>query len=89
MVGRQAIVDVADTTIGYEELHGLIVTKINGVEMKSLADIPAALAKAGNGLHKVEFSADPGQIWIDAKEADAIGPVLKASYRIPLLQRLD
>ena len=78
----------SDATIGYEQLRGLVVTNINGVALKSLADIPGALAKAENGLHKVEFGSDPGRIWIDAAAAEALGPVLKQSYRIPILQRL-
>ena len=79
----------SDATIGYEQLRGLVVTSVNGVPLKSLADIPGALTKAENGLHKVEFGSDPGTIWIDAAAAEALGPVLKQSYRIPLLQRLN
>lgn len=79
----------SDATIGYEQLRGLVVTKINGIELKGLADVPGALAKAENGLHKVEFGSDPGRIWIDATTVEALGPVLKQSYRIPILQRLN
>ena len=79
----------SDATIGYEQLRGLVVTKINGVELKGLADVTGALAKAENGLHKVEFGSDPGRIWIDAAASEALGPVLKQSYRIPILQRLN
>ena len=79
----------SDATIGYEQLRGLVVTNINGVPLKGLADVPGALAKAENGLHKVEFGSDPGRIWIDAAAAEALGPVLKQSYRIPTLQRLN
>ena len=79
----------SDTTIGYEELRGLVVTKVNGVALQSLADLPGALAKATNGLHKIEFDEDPRVIWLDAKEAEALGPKLQTSYRIPVLQRLE
>ena len=79
----------SDATIGYEQLRGLLVTRINGVDLNALADVPAALAKAGNGLHKVEFDGDPGCIWLDAAAAEALGPALKQSYRIPALQRLN
>ena len=79
----------SDATIGYEQLRGLVVTAINGVPLKNLTAIPAALAKAENGLHKVEFGSDPGTIWIDAAASEALGPVLKQSYRIPILQRLN
>ena len=79
----------SDATIGYEQLRGLVVTAINGVPLKNLTDIPAALAKAENGLHKVEFDGDPGCVWLDAATAEALAPVLKQSYRIPVLQRLN
>ncbi len=79
----------SDVAIGYEQLRGLVVTKINGVELKGLADVPGALAKAENGLHKIEFGSDPGRIWLDAAAAEALGPVLKQSYRISTLQRLN
>ncbi len=79
----------SDATIGYEQLRGLVVTSVNGVPLKSLADLPGALAKAEKGLHKIEFDSDPGSIWLDAAAAEALGPVLKQSYRIPVLQRLN
>ena len=79
----------SDATIGYEQLRSLVVTSVNGVPLNGLADLPAAIAKAENGLHKVEFNGDPGTIWLDAAAAEALGPVLKQSYRIPILQRLN
>jgi len=78
----------SDVTIGYEGLRGLVVTKVNGMALQSLADLPSALAQASDGLHKIEFDGDPGRVWIDAAAAEALGPVLKQSYRIPILQRL-
>jgi len=39
-------------TVGYEDLHTLVVKRINGVELQSLADIPAALDKATDGLQQ-------------------------------------
>ena len=79
----------SDATIGYEQLRGLVVTAINGVPLNGLADLPGAIAQAEKGLHKVEFSSDPGTIWLDAAAAEAIGPTLKQGYRIPMLQRLN
>ena len=79
----------SDATIGYEQLRGLVITAINGVPLNGLADLPAAIAKAGKGLHNIEVNGDPGTIWLDAAAAEALGPVLKQSYRIPILQRLN
>lgn len=79
----------SDATIGYEQLRSLVVKSVNGVPLNGLADLPGALAKADKGLHKVEFDGDPGSIWLDAATTEALGPVLKQSYRIPALQRLN
>jgi hypothetical protein len=76
-------------TIGYEDLHHLVVTKINGHELQSLGDVPAALAECSNGLHKIEFSDDPTAIYLDAAAISAGDPGLMQNYRIPILHRLD
>jgi hypothetical protein len=76
-------------TIGYEDLHQLIVTKINGHTLQSLGDVPAALAECTNGLHKIEFTDDPTAIYLDAAAISAGEPGLMQNYRIPTLQRLD
>jgi S1-C subfamily serine protease len=76
-------------TVGYEELHTLVVKKINGVELQSLADVPGALEKATDGLHKVEFDADPTVIYLDARAVAEEGQALMRKYRLPALQRLE
>ena len=79
----------SDLTIGYEELSQLVVTKVNDVTLDCLADLPAALAKAKDGLHKIEFDGEPGVIYLDAAGvADASGELQK-KYRLPVLQRLN
>jgi len=79
----------SDLTIGYEELNQLIVTKINGVSIQSLADVPGALEKASNGLHKVEFDGEPRFIFLDATAVAAAQESFRQKYRLPALQRLD
>ena len=76
------------STLGYEELHHLRVTKINGVELQSLADVPGALEKAQGGLHKVEFDADPSVIYLDAKSLKDDEETLTKTYRLPATKRL-
>ncbi len=76
-------------TVGYEDLHTLVVKRINGMELQSLADIPAALEKATDGLHKVEFDSDPTAIYLDAKAVAEEGQALMRKYRLPALQRLN
>ena len=77
------------TTVGYEELNSLRVTKINGVELQSLDDVPKALEKAEKGLHKIEFDDDPGTIYLDAAESEKIERMVQMQYRIPTLKRLE
>jgi hypothetical protein len=76
-------------TVGYEELHHLIVTRINGEALQSLADVPAALGKCANGLHKIEFADDPTAIYLDAAAITSGAEGLMKNYRIPMLERLD
>lgn len=76
-------------TLGYEELHQMIVKKINGVPLDHLSDVPAALAKSTNGLHKIEFDGDPSAIYLDASAIGAGDRELMQNYRIPTLKRLE
>lgn len=79
----------SDSTIGYEELHHLIVTRINDVELKSLADVEKAVAQAKDGLHKVEFNGDPAVIYLDAEKVKTSEAILARTYRLPSLHRLN
>ncbi|MEP6671901.1 MAG: PDZ domain-containing protein [Chthoniobacter sp.] len=79
----------SNMTVGYEELNHLIVTRINGVAIQSLADVPTALAQASNGLHKIEFDGEPRLIYLDAAQVAAEQGAFQQKYRLPALQRLD
>jgi hypothetical protein len=76
-------------TVGYEELSALVVTKINGVALQSLDDVPAALAKAENGIHTIDFSEDPKRIYLDAAQADQIERVVQNRYQLPTLKHIE
>ncbi len=78
-----------DATVGYEELSGLRVVKINGVELQSLDDVPKALEKPVNGFHKVEFDDDPRAIYLDAKEVEPTNRAVKMQYRLPAMMHLE
>ncbi len=78
-----------DATVGYEELNQLIVTRINGVELRTLADIPGALAKAVRGFHKIELASDPSIIYLDAALIAESEAILAKTYKLPALQRLE
>lgn len=79
----------SDATVGYEELHHLIVTKINGREIKALEDVAEAAAHAANGLHKIEFASEPSTIYLDAEQVKSSEQILAKTYRLPALKRLE
>ncbi len=76
-------------TVGYEDLRTLVVKRINGVELQTLSDVPAALTKAIDGVHKVEFDGEPNSIYLDAKAVTEEDQSLLRKYRLPALSRLE
>ena len=78
----------SQVTIGYESLRFQVVKAINGVQLKSLLDVPEAVAQVKDGVHVVELSGDPSRVFIDASAAEQANPTLLQSYRIPSLSRL-
>jgi hypothetical protein len=76
------------STLGYENLRQLVVTKINGVEIKRIEDAPKALEKVEGGVHRIDFDSDPGRIFLDAAALAADEEELVKNYRLPATQRL-
>src|SRR5207249_3261112 len=56
----------ANSTIGYDDLSYLTVTKVNGKEIKSLGDLSEAVKQPVDGFIKIETEEDPKQIELDA-----------------------
>ena len=77
------------SNIGYEDLKYLVVTKINGVPINSLDDLPKALEKPEGGFDKVEFEDFPKEIFIDAAHLAADDQNVQESYSLPDLKRLN
>jgi S1-C subfamily serine protease len=75
-------------TVGYEQLNYLVVTRLNGVEIKNLDDFAKAAQSPTNGFHKLEFDEDPHEIYLDASQAQQDAPELQKLYSLPALQRL-
>lgn len=75
--------------MGYEQLHHLVVTRINGVELLGLKDVEKAIGRVENGLHKVEFSTEPIVIFLDSEQVASSEESLAKAYRLPLLKRLE
>jgi len=79
----------ADSTIGYDDLAYLTVTKVNGKKIKSLDDLAEAVKQPIEGFIKIETEEDPKQIELDATQVAAEAPNLQENYGISSLQRLD
>jgi hypothetical protein len=73
--------------LGYQHLQDLIVERVNGREIGSMADLRQAFAAAPDGFHVIEFL--PGQttrrIVIDVAEAEASIPRIRTAYGVDLM----
>jgi S1-C subfamily serine protease len=79
----------ANATIGYDDLAYLVVKKVNGTEVKSLADLAEAVKHPIDEFIKIETEEDPKQIELDAAQVAAEAPALQENYGIPSLERLQ
>jgi hypothetical protein len=79
----------ANSTIGYDEISYLTVIKVNGKEVKSLADLAQAVKQPLEGFIKIETEEDPKQIELDAAQVEAEADALQQNYGLPSLQRLE
>jgi hypothetical protein len=74
--------------LGYQELRDLIVERVNGRAVGSLADLREAFASPQEGFHVVEFVAGQGaaRVVLDAAEAQVAAARLQQAYGV---ERLD
>jgi hypothetical protein len=79
----------ANSTIGYDEISYLTVTKVNGKEVKSLADLAELAKRPMDGFIKIETEEDPKQIELEAAQVEAEAAALQQNYGLPSLQRLE
>jgi S1-C subfamily serine protease len=79
----------ANTTIGYDDIAYLSVTKVNGKEVKSLKDLAEAVKAPVDGFITIETEEDPKQIALEASQVEAEAAALKQNYGLPSLQRLE
>jgi S1-C subfamily serine protease len=79
----------ANSTIGYDDLAYLTVTKVNGKEIKSLDDLADAVKHPIEGFIKIETEEDPKQIELDASQVASEAQELQENYGISSLQRLQ
>jgi hypothetical protein len=79
----------ANATIGYDDVGYLSVRKVNGKEVKSLADLAEAVKQPVDGFITIETEEDPKQIALDAKQVTDEAEALRQNYGLPALQRLE
>jgi len=75
-------------TLGYESLENVVVSKVNGQQIRSLADLAEAAKSPVNGFHEIEFEEDPGRIFLDAASVEKNRDELQKEYALPALERL-
>jgi hypothetical protein len=78
----------ANATIGYDELAYLTVTKVNGIEVKSLTDLAEAVKEKMDGFVKIETEEDPKQLELDVGQVANEAEALQQNYGLPSLERL-
>jgi hypothetical protein len=74
--------------LGYQELRDLIVERVNGRAVSSLAELRAAFAAPGGRFHVVDLAPgqDAARLVLDAEEARAAAARVSAAYGV---ERLD
>ncbi|MFZ4766092.1 MAG: PDZ domain-containing protein, partial [Roseimicrobium sp.] len=74
----------------YERLAGIILRKVNGRDIKDLAEVAEAFKEPKDGLHTVEFEEFPKIIYLDALTAESDNlKLLNGDYRISSLKRIE
>ncbi len=76
--------------IGYQEAAMLVVDRVNGKVVATLADLMAALAEPKDGVHRFEFMKGHGlqRLLLDAADLDSATKRVVESYGIPAATRL-
>lgn len=77
------------TTLGYEQLNNLILTKVNDEPINSIVDLKAAFEKPTDGIHKIEFDEFPKVIYVDDAQGKAINAQFGPRLGIAELERLE
>ncbi len=77
------------STVGYEQLGQLIVKRINGKPLHSMADVAEAVKKPIDGFHQLEFDEVPGMIFLDAEQVAKDEPALMSTYGLPEMKRVE
>ena len=74
-----------EANIGYEGLRNAVLDEINGVKIKQISDIPAALKAPVDGFDVFKFEGGESirEAVLDAADIDAANQEIMARYHIP------
>lgn len=91
--GREKIVFLSGVMptsymVGYDQLSGMVVERVNDRVISRLEDIPRALEKPVDGFHKIEFEHRPKVIYLDPLEIPKINVQIQKRYDLPALSNL-
>ena len=78
----------AAINLGYQQYSGLVLEKLNGKEIHSLAELGKVLDEAKEGHLVFEFMDDPGKLVLDAMEVEQRQEEIGKAYGIRELRRL-
>lgn len=92
--GREKLVFLSNvlktpSTLGYENLSSVVLTQVNGKEIKNITDLADALSEVpDDGIHAIEFDSYPKIIYVDDRASKLVNQQL-TNYGIGQLQRLE
>jgi len=75
-------------TLGYLQLSGLVLEKMNGHEINNLAELAKAVDEISSGDIVFEFRDEPGKLILQADGLPAISEKIGKDYGLPALRRL-
>ena len=75
-------------TMGYLQLSGLVLSKLNGQEIDGLRSLAVLADGAKDGNLVFEFTDNPERIILDAAEVKTLGDKIGKDYGLPALRRL-
>jgi S1-C subfamily serine protease len=77
--------------LGYQDLRDLIVDRVNGRIVGTVDDVRQAFRNPQGGFHVIDFlpGQGPARIVLEAAEAEASAPRVKAAYGVADLRSLD
>ena len=78
----------ASINLGYQQYSGLVLERVNGKEIHSLAELAAVLDETLEGNVVFEFMDDPGKLVLDAGEVKQRQEEIGKAYGIMELRRL-